>query len=126
IGVRTTGAVQIFTTIVKVLPLLALSVAFFSNGSFANLRPFAPHGYGGLFPAISLIAWLFLGAESATVPAEEVKGAGLTIRPAAYTGYGLVVVVYLTLAFTINYGLPASAIARKASPLADAATLLLA
>jgi APA family basic amino acid/polyamine antiporter len=125
IGVRTTGAVQVFTTIVKVLPLFVLSIAFFSAGSSANLTPFAPHGYWALFPAISLVAWLFLGAESATVPAEEVKGAGPTIKRAAYVGYGFVAIVYLVLAFSINYGLPASAIAGKASPLADAAGLLL-
>jgi APA family basic amino acid/polyamine antiporter len=124
-GVRAGGIVQIVTTVIKLLPLVVLAVVLIPSGSSSNLVPFAPHGFMALFPAISLVAWLFLGAESATVPAEEVKGAGVTVGRAAYIGYALAAVVYLVVGFAMTYGMPASAIEKSPSPLADAARLLL-
>lgn len=124
-GVRAGGAVQIVTTVIKLLPLVVLSIVLIPSGSSSNLTPFAPHGLLALFPAISLVAWLFLGAESATVPAEEVKGAGVTAGRAAFVGYGLAAVVYLVVGFAMTYGVPASMIAKSPSPLADAAGLVL-
>jgi len=120
-GVRAGGAVQVVTTIGKLVPLGILAVALLAAGSTTHLRPFAPHGPGAIFPAISLIAWLFLGAESATVPAEEVRGAGRTLRRAAYAGYLLAAGMYLLMAFALAVGVPGSEIAGTASPLAVAA-----
>lgn len=120
-GVRAGGAVQVVTTIGKLLPLALLAAALLAAGSTDNLHPFAPHGYGTLLPAISLVAWLFLGAESATVPAEEVVGSGRTLRRSAYVGYLLAFTVYLVVAFAVAVGVPSSEIAGSASPLAIAA-----
>lgn len=121
VGVRTVGAVQVVTTILKIAPLLMVAIMLCWSGSPANLVPFAPHGFGALFPAMTLVAWLFIGAESATVPAEEVVGEGRTIKRAAYAGYGLTSIVYLFVAFAVVFGLPSAMIAGSASPLADAA-----
>ena len=121
VGVRAGGDVQVATTVVKLLPLVLVTAVLLAKGSAANLTPFAPHGVFAILPAISLIAWLFLGAESATVPAEEVQGAGPTIRRAAYIGYGLAAVVYLAVGFAMTYGMPGASIAKSASPLADTA-----
>src|SRR6185503_5611650 len=97
----------------------------FATGSSSNLTPFAPKGYAGLLPAISLVAWLFLGAESATVPAEEVEGSGRTIRRSAYAGYLLAFGVYLLVSAALAMGVPSSEISGSASPLAIAARRVL-
>ena len=55
------------------VPLLLLSVALLMYADPANLEPFAPHGMGSLLPAVSLVSWLFIGMESVTVPAEEIR-----------------------------------------------------
>jgi APA family basic amino acid/polyamine antiporter len=117
--------VQVVTTVLKILPLLVLAAALLPHSSAQNLTPFAPKGLGALFPAISFIAWLFLGMESITVPAEEVQGSGQTIRRSAYAGYALACAVYLLVGFSVVLGMPASAIAGSDTPLAIAASRVL-
>src|SRR5437867_2581085 len=80
IGVRAGGGAQVATVVLKVAPLLLVTGALLFRADAGNLVPFAPHGFGGLLPAIALVSFLFLGAESATVPAEEIRGSGVTIR----------------------------------------------
>ncbi len=118
LGVRHGGAIGVVTTACKLLPLGVLSVALFAHGSTANLVPFAPHGTAALLPAISLVAWMFLGSESITIPAEEVRGGGSTIRRSAFLGFAIATAAYVVLALAVSLAAPASEIARSASPLA--------
>lgn len=121
IGVKAGGIVQTITVIFKVGPLLILSLALLPYASLDNLQPFAPHGVAALLPAVSLVSWLFIGMESVTVPAEEVRGAGPTIRRAAYTGFAVTCAVYLLVLLTLNLAAPASELAGSGSPLAKIA-----
>ncbi len=120
LGVRVGGWVQVVTTILKVLPLIVISLALFSTASTSNLVPFAPKGFSALFPAISLVAWIFIGAESATVPAEEIRSPERTIRRSMLAGLFLATGVYFLVAVSLNLGLPSSEISGSASPLAVA------
>lgn len=121
IGVKAGGIVQMVTVVCKVVPLLLLSVALLMYADPANLVPFAPHGMGSLLPAVSLVSWLFIGMESVTVPAEEIRGAGKTIKRAAYTGFAVTCALYLLVLLSLNLAVPASELAGNASPLAAVA-----
>jgi APA family basic amino acid/polyamine antiporter len=55
------------------------------------------------------------------VPAEEVRGAGPTIRRAAYTGFAVTCAVYLLVLLALNLAAPASELAGSASTLATIA-----
>ncbi len=120
-GIKAGGAVQAVTTILKVVPLLILAVLLVPHAEARNLVPFAPKGWGALFPAIALVAWAFVGAETATIPAGEMKNAKRTIRRAAFTGLGLAAFVYIAVALMVATALPAAEIAGSASPMAVAA-----
>jgi APA family basic amino acid/polyamine antiporter len=120
-GVRAGAAVQMVTTVLKILPLVVLAVALVPMASPAHLEPFAPQGLGALFPAIALVAWPFLGSETATVPAEEMKDARRTIRLATFLGFGVAALVYFLVALALAMGLPTAEIAGSPSPLALAA-----
>lgn len=120
-GVRAGSAVQTTTTILKLLPLAVLALALIPHASTANLQPFVPKGWGAIFPAIALVAWPFLGSETATVPAEEMRDARRTIRLAAFGGFGVAAVAYFAVALSLALALPSSTIAGSASPLAFAA-----
>jgi APA family basic amino acid/polyamine antiporter len=120
-GIKAGGGVQTVTTILKVVPLVALAIVLVPHAEVRNLAPFAPKGWGALFPAIALVAWPFLGAETATIPAGEMKNARKTIRRAAFTGFGLAAVVYFAVVLTVAMALPAEEIAGSASPMAVAA-----
>ncbi|HEX4823747.1 MAG TPA: amino acid permease [Candidatus Polarisedimenticolaceae bacterium] len=124
-GVVAGGAVQTITTILKVVPLVVLAILLVPHASAANLVPFAPKGWGALFPAIALVAWPFLGAETATVPAEEMTDAKRTIRRAISFGFGLAALLYAGVALTVAMALPSSEIAGSPSPIAIAARQVL-
>jgi APA family basic amino acid/polyamine antiporter len=121
VGVKAGGWVSVAATVLKIAPLLVLAAALIPAADAANLQPFAPHGYGAILPAIGLVAWLFVGAESVTVPAEEVRDAGPTIRRAARAGYAVAAGVYLLVAAVLALGVAPGAIAGSSSPLAVAA-----
>ena len=120
-GVRAGAAVQMVTTVLKVLPLFVLAIALVPLASPTNVEPFAPKGLGALFPAIALVAWPFLGSETATVPAGEMKDARRTIRLATFFGFGVAALVYFVVALTLALGIPSAELAGSASPLALAA-----
>jgi APA family basic amino acid/polyamine antiporter len=120
-GVKAGGCVSVAATVLKIVPLLVLAVALIPAAHLENLQPFAPQGFGSLLPAVGIIAWLFVGAESVTVPAEEVRDAGPTIRRAARAGYALAAGVYLLVAAALAVGVAPAAIAGSPSPLAVAA-----
>jgi basic amino acid/polyamine antiporter, APA family len=124
-GVKTGGAVQTVTTVLKIAPLIILAAVLAPHADVRNLVPFAPKGWGALFPAIALVAWPFIGAETATIPAGEMKDARRTIRRAAFWGFGVAAVVYIAVALAVAMALPASEIAGSASPMAVAARRVL-
>ncbi|MDC0668754.1 APC family permease [Nannocystis radixulma] len=121
VGVRAGGAIQVVTTICKLTPLVLLSVALWPLASLEHVQPFAPRGWGSLLPAVSLVSWLFVGMESVTVPAEEIRGAGRTIRRSVYIGFSLTCAVYLLVLGSLSLAVPADLLAKSASPLADVA-----
>src|SRR5882672_4011726 len=114
-GIKAGGAVQTVTTILKIVPLLVLAVILIPHADVRNVAPFAPKGWGALFPAIALVAWPFLGAETATIPAGEMKDAKRTIRRAAFSGLGAAALVYFAVALAVAMALPAAQIAGSAS-----------
>ena len=82
IGVRAAGRIQLVTTILKFVPLLVIGVVglFFMHSS--NFHPFTlTHGFDwGISSAALLTLWAFIGLESSTIPAEEVKDRGRPSR----------------------------------------------
>jgi APA family basic amino acid/polyamine antiporter len=120
-GVKAGAYVQSATTILKIVPLLVLAAALAPHAAASNLVPFTPKGWGALFPAIALVAWPFLGSETATVPVEEMKDARRTVRVAAFAGFGVAAVVYFVVALSVAMGIPSASLAGSASPLALAA-----
>lgn len=121
-GARESGAVQVVTTIVKFVPLLVIGVVglFFIDGS--NLEPFAPSGVGaGITAAAALTIWAFIGLESATVPAEEVKDPERTIPRATIVGTVVTTLVYVVATIAVFGVIPQATLAQSTSPFADAA-----
>jgi APA family basic amino acid/polyamine antiporter len=120
-GVKAGAAVQTATTVLKLVPLVILAAALVPHAERANLVPFAPKGWGALFPAIALVAWPFLGSESATVPAEEMKDARRTVRRSVFAGFTVAALLYFSLALTVGMALPSAELAGSPAPMAVAA-----
>jgi APA family basic amino acid/polyamine antiporter len=123
LGVRESGRIQLATTILKFVPLAVIGLVgiFFIHGG--NYEPFSPHGasLSLLSSTAALTLWAFIGLESATVPAEEVKDPERTIPRATIIGTALATLLYLLATAAIMGIIPADQLAASASPFSDAA-----
>jgi basic amino acid/polyamine antiporter, APA family len=131
LGVKQGGAVQLVTTVLKFVPLAVIGVIglFYMQGS--HFTPFVPAGAGvgrgtltfiqGITVAIGFTLWAFIGLESATVPAEEVKDPERTIPRATYLGTAATTVIYIVATIAVMGILPLTALAGSNAPFADAA-----
>src|SRR5207244_9805411 len=126
VGVREAGWIQLVTTVVKFVPLLLIGVVglFFMHGS--NFTPFTlSHGFDwGISSAALLTFWAFIGLESATVPAEEVKDPERTIPRATMIGTAATTVVYLVSSIALFGMIASSTLAKSTSPFAEGANAI--
>jgi APA family basic amino acid/polyamine antiporter len=131
LGVRESGWVQVVTTVLKFVPLLAIGLIgiFFVEGG--NYGAFAPNGMGmgdgllgGVTAAATLTLWAFIGLESATVPAEEVVDPVRTIPRATVIGTVVTTLVYILATVAIMGVIPAATLQDSASPFAAAAAAI--
>jgi APA family basic amino acid/polyamine antiporter len=123
-GVRQGGVVQLVTTVLKVVPLLAIVVLGFFFVNVDNFGGFNPSGgsvYGALSAVAVLTLWSFIGLESATVPAEEIEQPRKVIPRATVIGVGLTALVYILSTTAVMGILPAGTLAESGAPFADAA-----
>ncbi len=123
-GVRTGGKVQLATTVLKIIPLLLIAVAglfYFKPEHFAEFNLSGRSNLAALGSAVTLTLFAFLGIESATVPAGNVKQAERNVPLATIAGTIIVIVVYLLLSLAIMGLVPPQSLADSPSPLADAA-----
>ena len=132
LGVREGGWVQVVTTVLKFVPLALIGVIglFYLNGD--HFTPFlvATGGFGrhaltlleGVTAAIGLTLWAFIGLESATVPAEEVKDPERTIPRATYIGTAVTALVYIVATIAVMGVIPLATLQNSAAPFAAAAT----
>jgi APA family basic amino acid/polyamine antiporter len=126
-GARETGVAQVVTTVLKFVPLAIIGIVglFYIEGG--NFTPFAPAGDGfdwHVNAAAALALWAFIGLESATVPAEEVKNPEKTIPRATILGTVLTTALYIVALVAIVGVLSQAALATSSAPFADAANAM--
>jgi APA family basic amino acid/polyamine antiporter len=122
LGVRQSGQVQVVTTVLKFVPLALIAVIGLFFMDTDNLTPFAPEGtWSAISAAAPLTLWAFIGLESATVPAEEVKDPERTIPRATLIGTGVTTIVYIVATVAIMGIVSQGALADSTAPFALAA-----
>jgi APA family basic amino acid/polyamine antiporter len=124
LGVKAVGIVQIVTTVLKILPLIAFATVgfiYFEPANFTEFNTSEEGNISAIFATSALTLWAFLGLESATVPADNVDNPKKTIPRATIFGTAFVAILYLLVSISI-YGImtPAELSASNA-PFADAA-----
>jgi APA family basic amino acid/polyamine antiporter len=129
VGVRASGGVQIVTTVLKFVPLALIGIIGLFSMDLDNLRPVAPNGFGpgdgvwgGIVAAAAITLWAFIGLESATVPAEEVRDPERTVPRATIVGTLVTTALYIVATVAIMGVLPMAALAESSSPFAAAAS----
>jgi APA family basic amino acid/polyamine antiporter len=123
-GVRQGGMLQVVTTVVKFVPLAAIAVIglfFVEWDKFGEFNASGDSLYGAITAAAALTLWAFIGLESATVPAEDVRDPERTIPWSTIVGTSVVAAVYIVATFVIFGVLGAAGAAGSGAPFSDAA-----
>lgn len=127
LGVRVSGRVQLVTTVLKVLPLVAialLGLVYFDPTHFTPLNVSDRSSFGAITATAALTLWAFLGLESATVPAGDIKDPERTIPRATLAGTSIVAAIYILSTVSIMGILSPADLALSNAPFADAAERL--
>ncbi len=123
-GVTFAGQVQIVSTLMKLVPLLAvilLAAVVLVKGGTAPVLPLRAEDIhlGGVTSAATLTLWAMLGIEVATVPADKVLNPEKTIPRATIWGTAGAGLIYLVVCSAVVLMLPALQTAHSEAPFAD-------
>lgn len=125
-GVREAAQFQLFTTLLRLLPILLLGTLGFSHFKWSNwavdvqnfsLSTLALQG-------AALTFWSFLGVESATIPATSIQNAERNIGRSTWLGTIFSTIIFIASCSAVMGILPQAALSSSAAPFADAAQLL--
>jgi APA family basic amino acid/polyamine antiporter len=129
-GVRAAGVVQVLTTVLKLLPLLAiggLALWLFAERSPLVMDtghpPIAPT-LDGVTAAATLTLSALIGFESVAVMANKVRNPARNIPLATLIGTIVTAAIYVVTCTAVMLLLPADTLAASSAPFADVARLL--
>ncbi len=124
LGVRTGGGVQVATTALTLLPLVAvvvlgLWVLLTEPAAYTRTVPSTPLSMGMIMAASTTALYAMLGFESATVPAGRVKNPSITIPRATLLGTLLTAGLYIVVSTVPMLLLPQAELAASKAPFVD-------
>ena len=123
-GVKSSGKIQVVTTIFKLLPLVLIILI---GGFYFNIDNFPAFNLTGksnmvTIPIVAtLTLYAFLGMESATIPAENIKNPEKIVPKATMLGTVIVTLVYILGTIVLFGILPVDMIQNSTAPFATAA-----
>jgi APA family basic amino acid/polyamine antiporter len=127
-GVREASAVQLFTTVVKIIPLVLVGFIGIMFGEVNHIPAINPDD-SSLFHMVGalclLIMWGFIGVESATLPSEDTINPEKTIARASILGTLTALTVYVIAMFGIMSIMSLAELQNSTSPFTDAAQLIM-
>jgi arginine:agmatine antiporter len=126
-GVKAAGVFAEVTTYTKMVPFVAIALfgLFWVQGK--NLTPFNPSGEPLLQAAAALAPltmFAYLGLESATVPAGDVRDAKRTIPRSTIVGIGIAAALYVLGTVVVLGVVPREQLMTSVAPFSDAARLM--
>jgi APA family basic amino acid/polyamine antiporter len=117
-GVKNMGAVQVWTTVIKFIPLVLMSTIglfFISTANFSPANVSGQSTVGAIGSAMAICLFSYLGVETAAVAAAKVRDPERNVPRATVLGTLAAAVVYL-LSLTAVFGIvPTSELAKDAN-----------
>lgn len=126
-GLREASLVQVAMTILKLIPLLVITLLAGVAGTPQNL-PEANPSDGAFLPIVAATAlltmWAFSGLEAGTISAGNVKNPERTVPRAILIGTITVALIYIASTIAVMLLVPAETLVTSTKPFADAASHL--
>jgi basic amino acid/polyamine antiporter, APA family len=125
IGIKRAGEFQLFFTVLKVAMVLAIVAICFtlSHGSWSNFATGftgATGGVAGFMAALVAALWAYDGWNDLNMVAGEVRDPERSIPIALIAGVAIVGALYMLLNASVQYVMPAAAMATSERPASDA------
>lgn len=128
IGVHFAGAFQLIMTILKIIPLIIVTIGAFFHFDPALLSIYnvsAESNFGAMSSGAMLTLWAFLGLESACVPADEVKNPKRNIPLATIIGVIIASIIYFFSTLGIMGVIPNGVLSESNAPFATLARIIM-
>ncbi|MCB0688312.1 MAG: amino acid permease [Saprospiraceae bacterium] len=125
--IRTAGSLQLVTTILKLVPLILISVVgvFYLNPEhFSPMNISTSSNFQAISATAAMTLFAFLGFESATVPAEDVENPEKTIPTATVWGTLITIVVYILGTIAVMGLISPANLQSSNAPFAEAAQVI--
>ena len=123
-GVKKAGMIQAFVTVFKIGFFALFIIVAFLNFESSNIMPLFPEGKG--ISTISLAAtstlWAFIGMESSTVAAGEMKDPEKNVRKSTIYGLLIAAIIYLAISIGSMGAMNNAALSQSTAPLTDILT----
>jgi APA family basic amino acid/polyamine antiporter len=126
-GVAASGKMQLVTTILKIIPLLAVSavgIFFIKAGHFTPFNISGESNFSAITATAAMTLFAYLGLECATIPAGDVENPEKTIPRATIAGTLIATFIYMLGTVSIIGIIPAADLQKSVTPFADAAAVL--
>ena len=123
-GIRAAGKVQLITTLLKLTPLLGISIAglfFIHAGHFSPFNLSDTSDLDAIITTTTLTFYAFMGLECATIPAGSIENPEKTISRSTLLGTGIATLVYVLGTISIMGVISPGELRNSNAPFADAA-----
>jgi APA family basic amino acid/polyamine antiporter len=123
-GIKASGWVQSVTTVLKLLPLVAICALglFAVRGATVGAASAIPLSVSGTTAAATLTLWALLGLESATIPASKVNDPSRIIPRATLLGTLVTALICILACTTVLLLVPPATLASSNAPFVDLAS----
>jgi APA family basic amino acid/polyamine antiporter len=130
VGIKKAGEFQLIFTLLKVSIIVGIVIVGFSHsaGSWANFAGSylgAKDGFAGFMAALVAALWAYDGWNDLNMVAGEVRNPERSLPIALIAGVAVVGALYISVNASVQYVLPAAAIAASQRPASDALALVL-
>jgi APA family basic amino acid/polyamine antiporter len=143
IGVKKAGEFQFFFTLLKVAIIVGIVVVglSYASGTFANFTtsyagpnadlppgsglPYIPGGFAGFMAALIAALWAYDGWNLVTTVSSEIRNPQRSLPIALIAGVAAVAVLYVLVNASVQYVMPASAVAAADRPASQVMFLVL-
>ena len=126
-GMRTTGKIQVITTVLKLLPLvfvIIFGIFFFSLDNFPEFNMTGESNFTSFSLVAALTLYAFLGLESASIPVENIHNPEKTVPKATMYGTIISTCIYIFSTIVLFGILPTETLQNSPAPFAEAGEII--